>query len=122
MKFFEWILHHIDLCICIVSVLIFFAICAVYFAKIAKLKKSIKLNYSGPLNKDLFSEEEYKKMESRLKNLAPDGKYLASLVCAFILTLLPFLVRMETLVLTAICACGDLAAFIVLKDRLNSLK
>ncbi len=122
MKFFEWALLHIDLLICIASVLIFFVICAVYFVKIEKSKRFIKTNCSGPLNKDSFSEEEYKKMSRRVENLKPDGKYIASLLCAFIVTLLPFLVRMETFVLIAICACGDLAALIVLKDRLNALK
>lgn len=108
MNFLEWIKFHIDLTICLSAFLIFLVIFVFYFVKILKAKKFIKENCLDSLSQE--------------KNLKPDPKYIASLIVAFVLILLPIFVPLERIILIVICLCGILAELIVLKDRLSSLK
>lgn len=114
MNFLEWIKLHIDLTICLSAFLVFLVIFALYLVKIIKAKKNIK-----ELSSNSLSQEKDKVQE---KNLKPDPKYIASLIVAFVLILLPIFVPLERIILIVICLCGILAELIVLKDRLSLLK
>lgn len=90
--------YEIDLYVCISALVLWIFVAIFYGIRIAKSKK----NCSN-------------------ENVRAGGKFMASVVCSFLLIVLPYLVPFEVLPTVVLEGCGVMGLLVIMHDRLSEV-